>query len=112
MREVAGSSSRDLEDDGKLQDAVLSVHHAALISMPNVPILKLIENNRDRRFLRYADHRSHAVSKWLGAGRWRTRRYTPAVNRLQGHRKESRSDAEDASRHLLAARRPKASLFG
>jgi hypothetical protein len=42
----------DLEEDGALQDAVLSVHHAALISMAKLPIVKLIENNRDRRFLR------------------------------------------------------------
>jgi hypothetical protein len=42
---------KDLEDDGELQDAVLSVHHAALISMSTIPIMKLIENNRDRRFL-------------------------------------------------------------
>jgi hypothetical protein len=42
---------KDLEDDGELQDAVLSVHHAALISMEKVPIVKLIENNRDRRRL-------------------------------------------------------------
>lgn len=40
-----------LEDDPELQDAVLSVHHAALISMTAIPIVKLIENNRDRRFL-------------------------------------------------------------
>jgi hypothetical protein len=46
-----GIKVQDLEDDGDLQDAVLSVHHAAMISMANVPILKVIENNRDRRFL-------------------------------------------------------------
>jgi hypothetical protein len=42
-----GIEVKDLEDDGELQDAVLSVHHAALISMEEVPIVKLIENNRD-----------------------------------------------------------------
>jgi Serine dehydrogenase proteinase len=42
---------KDLEDDPELQDAVLSVHHAALISMASIPIVKLIENDRDRRFL-------------------------------------------------------------
>jgi Serine dehydrogenase proteinase len=41
----------DLEDDSELQDAVLSVHHAALLSMSTIPIVKLIENNRDRRHL-------------------------------------------------------------
>jgi hypothetical protein len=45
---------KDLEDDPAVQDAVLSVHHAALISMANIPIVKLIENNCDRRFLQVA----------------------------------------------------------
>lgn len=47
-----GINVTNLEDDAELQDAVLSVHHAALISLSNIPIVKLIENNRDRRFLR------------------------------------------------------------
>ena len=46
-----GIEVKDLEEDPDLQDAVLSVHHAALISMERVPIVKLIENNRDRRRL-------------------------------------------------------------
>ena len=37
-----------LEDDGELQDAVLSVHHAVLIGMANLPIAKLIENHKER----------------------------------------------------------------
>jgi hypothetical protein len=41
----------DLEDDGELQDAVLSVHHTALISMTMVPIAKLIENHKERAWL-------------------------------------------------------------
>jgi Serine dehydrogenase proteinase len=39
---------KDLEDDGELQDAVLSVHHAVLIGMANLPIAKLIENHKQR----------------------------------------------------------------
>jgi len=46
-----GIDVKDLEDDGELQDAVLSVHHTAMLSMSKVPIVKLIENNRDRRLL-------------------------------------------------------------
>lgn len=38
----------DLEDDDELQDAVLSVHHAALLTMGNLPVLKLIENHSGR----------------------------------------------------------------
>jgi hypothetical protein len=39
---------RDLEEDSELQDAVLSVHHAVLIGMANLPIAKLIENHKER----------------------------------------------------------------
>jgi Serine dehydrogenase proteinase len=42
---------RDLEDDGELQDAVLSVHHTVLISMTMVPIAKLIENHKERAWM-------------------------------------------------------------
>lgn len=38
----------DLEADDDLQDAVLSVHHATLITMANWPISKLIENHTGR----------------------------------------------------------------
>jgi membrane-bound ClpP family serine protease len=38
----------DLEDNGELQDAVLSVHHTVLISMANLPIAKLVENHKER----------------------------------------------------------------
>ena len=41
----------DLEEDGELQDAVLSVHHAVLIGMANLPIAKLIENHRERLWI-------------------------------------------------------------
>jgi hypothetical protein len=41
----------NLEDDGELQDAVLSVHHAAMLSMTRMPIVKLQESDRDRRQL-------------------------------------------------------------
>lgn len=43
-----GITVTDLEDDNELQDAVLSVHHAALISLAANPIAKLIENHRER----------------------------------------------------------------
>jgi hypothetical protein len=51
---------KDLENDPALQDAVLSVHHASLISMSHVPIVKMIENNRDRRFLQIVQSISFA----------------------------------------------------
>ncbi|HTW42397.1 MAG TPA: hypothetical protein VMD79_08775 [Solirubrobacteraceae bacterium] len=41
----------DLEADDELQDAVLSVHHTALISMTMVPIAKLIENQNERAWM-------------------------------------------------------------
>lgn len=43
-----GIEVKDLEADGALQDAVLSVHHAVLIGMANLPIAKLIENQKER----------------------------------------------------------------
>lgn len=36
----------DLEDDDKLQDAVLSVHHACMLTMSNHNVVKLIENHQ------------------------------------------------------------------
>jgi hypothetical protein len=50
-RELArehGIVIKDLEDDDDLQDAVLSVHHATLLTMGNLPVLKLIENHQER----------------------------------------------------------------
>jgi len=40
----------DLETDQALQDAVLSVHHAALLTL-GAPVVKLIENNLGRAFV-------------------------------------------------------------
>jgi hypothetical protein len=36
----------DLEDDDELQDAVLSVHHACMLTMGNHNVVKLIENHK------------------------------------------------------------------
>lgn len=41
----------DLEDDQELQDAVLSVHHAALHTFVGTPAVKVIENHRGRAFI-------------------------------------------------------------
>jgi len=41
-----------LEDDQRLQDAVLSVHHATLQSFTNPIIIKIVENNLGRAFIR------------------------------------------------------------
>jgi ATP-dependent protease ClpP protease subunit len=40
-----------LEDDQALQDAVLSVHHAAILTMNMTPAIKLIENDRGVAFI-------------------------------------------------------------
>jgi hypothetical protein len=53
-REIArehGIVIHDLEDDPELQDAILSVHHTALISMTMSPIAKLIENHKERAWI-------------------------------------------------------------
>jgi hypothetical protein len=43
----------DLEDDPVLQDNVLSVHHATLITLTNTPTAKLIENHKGRAWVRH-----------------------------------------------------------
>ncbi len=40
-----GLNVKDLEDDAKLQDAVLSVHHSYMLTLMNTPALKMIENH-------------------------------------------------------------------
>jgi hypothetical protein len=57
----------DLEDDGELQDAVLSVHHTALISMTMVPIAKLIENHRERAWMQTIGQLQLPLMQLLGA---------------------------------------------
>lgn len=41
----------DLEDDAELQDLVLSVHHAAMITLARTGTAKLIENHRGRAWV-------------------------------------------------------------
>lgn len=41
----------DLEDDQELQDAVLSVHHATLLTLQAPGLVKIIENSRGRAFV-------------------------------------------------------------
>lgn len=42
----------DLEDDGQLQDAVLSVHHATMHTFAGTPAQKIIENHHGRAWVR------------------------------------------------------------
>lgn len=44
----------DLEADQSLQEAVLSVHHAAMHTVGSLPVAKLIENHLGRAFIRQA----------------------------------------------------------
>jgi hypothetical protein len=41
----------DLEADQALQDAVLSVHHAAILTLSMTPTVKIIENHFGRAFV-------------------------------------------------------------
>lgn len=43
---------KDLEDDDELQDAVLSVHHAFVITLANTPAVKIIENQNGSAFIK------------------------------------------------------------
>jgi hypothetical protein len=46
-----GVCIEDLEGDSALQDAVLSVHHAVMLTLQGGTAVKLIENNLGRRFV-------------------------------------------------------------
>lgn len=46
-----GLNVTDLEDDQRLQDAVLSVHHAFMVTFQNTTAIKIIENQVDKRFI-------------------------------------------------------------
>lgn len=41
----------DVEDDNKLQDAVLSVHHATMITFEQTPMIKIIENQNGSSYI-------------------------------------------------------------
>lgn len=49
-----GLKIRCLEDDQKLQDAVLSVHHACIHTLGATPAFKIIENHEGRAFIQIA----------------------------------------------------------
>lgn len=42
----------DLEDDLQLQDAVLSLHHACMLTFDTTPAIKLIENHKGTAFIK------------------------------------------------------------
>lgn len=46
-----GLDITDLESDQELQDAVLSVHHAFMVTFQNTTAIKIIENQVDKRFI-------------------------------------------------------------
>lgn len=46
-----GLRVKSLEEDDKLQDAVLSVHHACIHTLSSTPAFKIIENQRGKAFI-------------------------------------------------------------
>lgn len=42
----------DLETDQELQDLVLSIHHACMLTLENLNIIKIIENQNDKAFIK------------------------------------------------------------
>jgi hypothetical protein len=46
-----GVKVKQLEEDQKLQDAVLAVHHACIHSLTHTPALKIIENQNNISFI-------------------------------------------------------------
>lgn len=46
-----GVDIKDLEDDSELQDLVLSVHHATMLTLSGTPAVKLVENHHGRAWI-------------------------------------------------------------
>ena len=53
---IGNDKIKKLEDDDKLQDAVLTVHHASIITMQATGCYKLIENQTGRAFAQVIQH--------------------------------------------------------
>ncbi len=41
-----GLHVKELESDNKLQDLVLSIHHACILTFSNTPAIKIVENHK------------------------------------------------------------------
>lgn len=48
----AGLNILDLEQNQELQDCVLSIHHASIITLENSNVAKMVENQNGRRYIR------------------------------------------------------------
>lgn len=46
-----GLKIEKMEDNQKLQDAILSVHHATMLTLSDTPAVKIIENSEDKSFI-------------------------------------------------------------
>jgi hypothetical protein len=51
-----GLNIERLEDDGVLQDIVLSLHHALCITFAQTPVVKLVENHKGVAYVQQAQH--------------------------------------------------------
>jgi hypothetical protein len=50
-KEIFGEHVEALEDDNRLQDLVLTVHHASIVTLQATPAFKMIENQDGRAFM-------------------------------------------------------------
>jgi hypothetical protein len=46
-----GLKIEKMEDNQKLQDAILSVHHATMLTLSDTPAVKIIENHEDKSLI-------------------------------------------------------------
>lgn len=53
-KSIFGDKIIELESDQRLQDAVLTVHHCAIITMQSTGAYKMIENHKGRAFMQVA----------------------------------------------------------
>ncbi|HEX2793224.1 MAG TPA: hypothetical protein VHN58_02230, partial [Croceicoccus sp.] len=49
--EIFGDRVKCLEDDQRLQDLILTVHHAAMITLQSTGCYKIIENDQGKAFM-------------------------------------------------------------
>ena len=52
--EVFGNKVRRLEEDQKLQDLVLTVHHSTMITLQSTSCYKIVENDKGKAYMQVA----------------------------------------------------------
>ena len=78
----------DLEDDHQLQDAVLSIHHATMLTFSGTPSVKIIENHHGRAWVRSALSAPVPTPQQLAPQQPSPQQTTPPLNRSARRRQD------------------------